>query len=145
MSEDFDPSSPDSYGYWIDESVRYADVDSLGHVNNNAFGVYFEDIRVHFLTELEIFSAAQGRMAVVARTVNEFKREMLYPARFRIGLRIEGIGNSSITLTCAVFHDGNLIATQQAVCVIVDAATHRPISITADQRQQLMHRGRPAA
>src|SRR3954447_19148774 len=35
-------TSREFYPYWINESVRFADLDPLGHVNNAAISTYFE-------------------------------------------------------------------------------------------------------
>lgn len=145
MSDDFDPAQPGSYGFWLDETVRYADIDRLGHVNNNAFGVYFEDVRVNFFSNLNIFRPEAEQAVVVARTVNEFRRELHHPSRIRIGLRVARVGNSSVTLFSGVFRDDILIATQEAVCVIVDSAAHRPVKVSDESREALLRLGRPSA
>ena len=46
----FDPRARASYRAWVQIPIRFSDQDLLGHVNNNAIGVYFEHARcVHLL------------------------------------------------------------------------------------------------
>ena len=44
-------TSREFYPYWIDESVRFADLDPLGHVNNAAISTYFESARVALFSD----------------------------------------------------------------------------------------------
>src|SRR3546814_7120223 len=48
---DFDPADPASYSFWTEERLRYADLDPLSHVNNNAIGVFLENGRVYLRSE----------------------------------------------------------------------------------------------
>lgn len=130
-----DLADPAGYSFWIEERVRFADLDAIGHVNNNAIGVYFEQGRVQLLNES--FDAVVPWTVVVARTVTEFKAELLYPATVRVGLRVLRFGTTSMTLGCAIFHGDCLIATQEAVSVIVDRATHRPVPVPDALRARL--------
>ncbi|MGQ9368134.1 acyl-CoA thioesterase [Azospirillum sp. ST 5-10] len=130
-----DLTDPAGYAFWTEERVRFADLDAVGHVNNNAIGVYFEQGRVELLGEG--FAADVPWTVVVARTVTEFKAELLYPATVRVGLRVLRFGTTSLTLGCAIFHGDRLVATQEAVSVIVDRKTHRPLPLPDDLRARL--------
>ncbi len=145
MTTDTSPilTDPAAYRFWIEERVRFADLDALGHVNNNAIGVYFESGRVALM---EMFGGFRGQApwtVVLARSVMEFKAEMLYPGTARIGVRVLRLGNSSLTLGCAIFNGDTCIATQEGVCVIVDAATHRPMPLPPNLRAGLAEYGSP--
>lgn len=133
MSTDLTDSA--GYRFWIEERVRFADLDALGHVNNNTLGIYFEQGRVNFLGEG--FAAGIPWTVVVARLVTEFKAELLYPATVRIGMRTLRIGNTSTVLGSAIFEGDRLIATQEGVSVIVDRHTHRPVPIPDEVRARL--------
>lgn len=137
MTESPDLTRPDTHRFWIDEHVRFADLDTLGHVNNNAIGVYFEQARVALTHEFGGFREGCPWTVVLARSVNEFKAELRFPAAVRVGLRVLRLGNSSVVLGGGLFHEDRCIATQEAVCVIVDAATHRPAPIPDPVRAAL--------
>src|SRR3546814_12432011 len=47
--DDLDPADPASYQFWTEARLRYADLDPLSHVNNNAIGVCLENGRVYLL------------------------------------------------------------------------------------------------
>lgn len=132
-----DLTSPDQYRFWTEERVRFADLDALGHVNNNAIGVYFEQARVLLVHDCGGFQDETPWTVVLARSVIEYKAELLYPATVRVGVRVLKVGNTSVTLGVAIFQGDRVIATQEAVCVIVDKAAHRPTPVPGELRAVL--------
>lgn len=132
-----DLTSPDHHRFWIEERVRFADLDALGHVNNNAIGVYFEQARVLLVHDCGGFRDEAPWTVVLARSLIEYKAELLYPATIRVGLRVAKVGNTSVVLAAGIFQGDRCIATQEAVCVIVDKAAHRPTPVPDDLRATL--------
>ncbi|CAO3371983.1 acyl-CoA thioesterase [Azospirillum argentinense] len=132
-----DPTRPDPYRFWIAEHVRFADLDALGHVNNNAIGVYFEQSRVSLVHECGGFRSEAPWTVVLARSVIDYKAELLFPADIRVGARVAKVGNTSVILGAAIFDGDRCIAVQEAVCVIVGKDSHRPIPVPADLRDAL--------
>lgn len=132
-----DLTRPDSYRFWCGERVRFADLDALGHVNNNAIGVYFEQGRIALLLAAGGFRDDDPWTVVLARSLIEYKSELRYPNEVRIGVRALRLGGSSMTVGCGVFLGDRCIATQEAVCVVVDKATHRPTPLPESLRAAL--------
>ena len=56
----FDAVDPASYRFWIEDHVRFADLDPLGHCNNAAISTFFESSRV------ALFAAAGHRWVTMA-------------------------------------------------------------------------------
>ena len=134
-------TDPASYRFWIEERVRFADLDALGHVNNNAIGVYFESGRVAIMEACGGFQADTPWTVVLARSLIEFKAEMLYPGTARIGVRVLKLGNTSVVLGSAIFNGDTCVATMEGVCVIVDPAAHRPMPLPPQLRASLSEYG----
>ncbi|QQP89745.1 acyl-CoA thioesterase [Skermanella sp. TT6] len=130
-------TSPASYRYWIDETVRFADLDPVGHVNNAAISTYFESARVALFHDSGNSPVSGPRSVVIARLTIDFRAELHYPDRIRIGLRVTRFGRSSLTLAGAVFRGDTCIATSEAICVIIDVAERRSVEIPADVRTRL--------
>ena len=42
-----------SYNKWTREVIRYADLDPVGHVNNNAYGLFIENARTVLFMDVE--------------------------------------------------------------------------------------------
>ena len=78
-------TSPASYRYWIDETVRFADLDPVGHVNNAAISTYFESARVALFHDSGNSPVSGPRSVVIARLTIDFRAELHYPDRIRIG------------------------------------------------------------
>ncbi|SMH56758.1 acyl-CoA thioesterase [Azospirillum agricola] len=137
MSELPDLTRPDPYRFWWEERVRFSDLDALGHVNNNAIGVYFEQARIAMVIEGGGFREGNDWTVVLARSVIEYKAELLFPNSIRVGVRPLRVGNSSLTIGAGIFLGDRCIATQEAVCVTVDKAAHRPTPIPESLRAAL--------
>jgi acyl-CoA thioester hydrolase len=59
-------------------------------------------------------------MALVRLEV-DFRKEILYPATLRIGLRLQRLGRSSLTLACAIFNGDVCASTSVAILVRFNA------------------------
>ena len=133
---DFDARNPDSYAFWVDETVRYADLDVMGHVNNKAFGTYYESARVAYMMKNGLAVASDEGMAL-ARIEIDYRAEILFPAALRIGLRPLRVGRSSVTLAGAVFNGAVCASTSIAILVRFNTIQRKSMSFTDEQRARL--------
>jgi acyl-CoA thioester hydrolase len=131
------PKEASAYKYWIDERVRFADIDAQGHINNNAYNVYIEGCRFDFFRHIGIIDPAGGKYAVLVRIEVDYLAETMYGAAIRVGLRVPKIGRTSFTLESAVFDGDRCVAVSSAVQVRMDSATKRPVELTEDERAKL--------
>ncbi|MEA1649787.1 thioesterase family protein [Nitrospirillum sp. BR 11164] len=130
----FDLADAGSYRFWTDEHVRFNDLDPVGHVNNNAFGVYFESGRVALHQALR-GRARFDRHAIVMRKITlDYLVEITYPNAVRIGTRLVRLGRTSWTTGSGLFVGGRCHATALSVSVLVDVDGHRPTPIPDDLR-----------
>lgn len=139
-------ADPARYRFWTSERVRFADLDPLGHANNNAIGVYLQEARVHLFETVTGRRIGDGGLAVVlARIVIDYVKELRYPADLRIGSRVARIGRTSVTLESALFTDADCIATSESVTVLFDPIERRPADVPPDLRTRLMDLAGPKA
>lgn len=136
---DFPPTSRDSYRFWSDERVRFADLDPMGHVNNNAFGLYFESNRLAFFEREALYGGVPGVASVVARICIDFLAELTYPATPEIGLRVTRIGGSSYEYAQGLFVGETCHATARTVSVLFDRSTRRSKPLD-DTQKAILHR-----
>jgi acyl-CoA thioester hydrolase len=120
---DFDPTDPASYKYWAAEHVRFADLDMLGHVNNKAYSTYYESGRIAYMRARGMSDSPEFGMALVRLEI-DFRKEILYPATLRIGLRLQRVGRSSLTLACAIFNGDVCASTSIAILVRFNTRLH---------------------
>jgi acyl-CoA thioester hydrolase len=119
------PLSLDAYPLRTVDTIRYADTDRQGHVNNAVFATFFESGRVAFLYNPEQPLAPAGAAFVIARLVIDFRAEITWPGRIDIGTKLARIGRSSFSLVQGLFQNGSCAATAQTVIVMMDEATRR--------------------
>src|SRR3954469_13813150 len=129
-----DRLEPTFYRHWIEDRVRFADLDPLGHYNNAAINGFFESSRVALFTDAG-FPVSGGTLSIpIARIEIDFRHEILYGARVRVGARVLRIGRTSFTLAGAVFDGDRCAAAAQVVAVLFDLAQRRPVEIPGDLR-----------
>ena len=119
------------------DKLRYGDTDRQGHVNNAVFSTFLETGRVGMLE-----SAAAVRMRgpfsfVIARLNLDYREEILWPGRVEIGTGVAQIGNTSITVSQALFQEEKCVATAQSVVVQVHAPSKRTVPLGDELRQYL--------
>lgn len=137
----FDPADPASYVFWTDESLRFADLDMVGHVNNNAIGVFLENGRVHMFhgggENIGKGAGGSGHTWVVRRLEIDFTREILFPAKVRVGTRVAKFGNTSCTVIQGVFADDTCRATAMTIGVCFDPKARKATPIPDSVRERM--------
>lgn len=130
-----DPAAFDeaSYGFWIREHVRFADLDFMGHVNNLAHAVYAESGRYAFLIHLGLVDHGSNRQTVLGHLEIDYKRELLYPNELRVGSCVTGIGRTSFTVQSGVFDSEGGATVVTAVSVRWDRETRKPIPLNDEE------------
>lgn len=143
--EGFDPADPAAYRQWTGERVRFSDLDPLGHVNNNAFGVYFETARLGFFEAVRLHQEANAgtgvesrrEATVVARLTIDFLAELGYPADLRVGTRLSRLGRSSFAYRQGLFSGDRCFATAETISVLFDLRDRKPKPLSPAQRERL--------
>lgn len=124
----------DYYKFWAPEAVRFADLDPLGHVNNNSYGVYVEGARVALLHHV-IPDFWQQPIGTVLRAIHvEYHAELRYPAKIDLGVRIAHMGNSSVNTIVGIFTGDTCHATAISTGVIVDRKLMKPVPVPDELR-----------
>jgi acyl-CoA thioester hydrolase len=115
-------------------TVRWRDVDALGHVNHAVFLTYLEEGRDAF------YAAVTGApVYVVARIEIDLRAEVRYEDR-RVTVRIaaERVGTTSLTTReSVVTAAGETAADARVVTVRWDAQRHVPVPFTDAERARL--------
>ena len=109
----------------VPDTIRYADMDRQGHVNNAVFATYLETSRVGVIYDPEAGFVVPGTTHVLARLELDFLQELHWPGTVEVGTAVAAIGRSSYILAQAVFHDGVCAAAARATLVLIDAEPRR--------------------
>lgn len=133
----------DDYRFFERITLRYADNDANGHVNNAHYYSFFDTATEGYLRahQLRDVLSNEVRTLVVASSCRYY-REVAFPGSIDLGVRVARIGNSSITYDISIFtDDGNPQAAAQGSFTIVCASrdTGRPIQVPQTFRQHPAH------
>lgn len=129
------------YAFWLPVTVRWADMDSLGHVNNAKYFTYLESARTAFFDTVDLWRfrehPRQG-IAVVQAACN-FRQQVRYPAELEVGLRVTRIGEKSFTLEYGIFRKGTdeVVGDGSTVAVWMDFDASQALPITPEMRRIL--------
>lgn len=126
--------SSTSHTFWLEERVRFADLDLQGHVNNISFNIYAESARAAFFHEVGLLQLGSPRQNVVARFEMDYLREVRYPAVLRIGLRVLNIGTRSFLLGIDIFDGDTCVANALTTMVRWDREQRGSTPLTGEEK-----------
>ena len=109
----------------VPDTIRFADMDRQGHVNNAVYPTYFETGRVLRIYDPDDGLQIEGCTTVLARIEIDFLKELRWPGTVEIGTGIAEIGRSSYVFAQAIFHDGACAARARSTMVLIDRATRK--------------------
>jgi len=115
------------------ETVRFRDVDALGHVNNAVFLTYLEEARIAFLVPL----GAEVSNMILARVEIDFRTPLRMGDEIEIGVRPANVGTKSFELEYEVRSGDAVAAEAKTVLVSFDYASGRSIELPESWREAL--------
>ncbi len=120
------------FNYFETITLRWADNDSYGHINNAHYYSFFDTAVDGFLMHhsMRTVLAGEYQTLVVASECRYF-RQVSSPGVIQVGVRIGRLGRSSIAYEVAVFNDESdeAAAQGQSVHVCVNRASQRPVAV----------------
>jgi len=112
--------------------IRYSDLDTLKHVNNVKIVDIYQEARVQF--HREVFRELRrsemgddGYEKVLADMRVTYLRETHFPYPVVVGCGLTRLGNSAYTISAAMFQNGVLVGTSDAVLVYFKDSKSYPI------------------
>jgi acyl-CoA thioester hydrolase len=125
------------YKHWIEDRVRYRDLDTFGHLNSAVYSTYFETGRVEILRSagLVMTGPLADPFALVRQAI-DYRKELNLGTRVRIGTRIVKLGRTSVAMASAIFDGDDCAATAEIIGVRISRDTRRPLELTEELRQR---------
>ena len=128
------------YKKFVPITTRWMDNDIYGHVNNVTYYSYFDSaVNCHLIEEggLDIHDAP-----IVGFVVNShcnYLAPIAYPDAIEVGLRVNKLGNSSVTYGVAIFKEGEeqACAFGDFIHVFVERAANKSVPIPEPIRNAL--------
>lgn len=120
--------------YSINIQMRYADLDTMGHLNNATYLQYVETARVQLVAETK--ARQSNERSVVARIEIDYLAEVKYGQDIRIETLIERLGTTSWTMLSRLLADNVPCAHIRTVEVQVNEQI-RPLPLNPSFRAAL--------
>ena len=128
--------SLDGYPFVYRDTVRFRDLDGMGHVNNAVFMTYMESARIAFLSSLGAGDNPLGKL-ILARAEVDFRSPIAFGEEVEVGVRTSTIGRKSFELDQEIRADDRLAAEGKFVLVGYDYERGASVEIPADWREWL--------
>lgn len=117
-------------------TVRWGDMDTMGHVNNAKYFTYCESARMSYFAAIHMTEHRDGEKhgpALAAAHLN-FRRQVHHPAELDVWTRVSEIGRSSFRMEYEIVRrdgseQGERVADGHGIIVWVDYGTGRSIPI----------------
>ena len=130
------------FPFWWPVSVRWGDMDALGHVNNIVYLQYLECARVGYLegkgwNSRDASPTRQGPV-MVSQTFN-YRRQLHYPAEVEVVVACTEVRRRSFVLSYGLFRkrSDELIGDGSSVLAWLDYAAGHAVEIPPDVRAHL--------
>jgi acyl-CoA thioester hydrolase len=127
-------------------TVRFSDLDSMGHAHHTLPLVYFEEARAAYWRDVAGRPSVGDIDYVLADVHVQFKQRILYPANLVVRAGVVNVGNASFVMQYElVDEEGGLLATGETTQVMFDYTTNRSKPLPADVRARIeRHEGMSA-
>jgi acyl-CoA thioester hydrolase len=122
-------------------TVRWGDLDSMGHVNNAKYFTYCESARMSYFAAVRMTEHREGERhgpALAAANLN-FRQQVRWPAEIEVATRVSEIGRSSFKMEYELFHRGtdSRVADGTGVIVWVDYGTGKSIPLPESLKEEI--------
>ncbi len=124
-----------------DVTLRYSDMDAMGHLNNAVYATFFEAGRVAYVDQRLAALTPEGAGYVIVKLTIEFKAEARYPGMAHVRTWISRIGGSSMTYLQELHVNGKLAATAESVCALFDMTRRKAMRCPDEMRRFLQQQG----
>lgn len=136
-----DPTDPATFHYWSEDILRYGDMDTMGHINNNALGQFIENARVKLFMDAGEDTAetkrGRGVSWVIRHLELDFIREVQFPGKVDVGIRIVEFGNTSCKVWQSIFQNGDCKVVGTSISVTFAMETRTAVRIPDLYRERM--------
>src|ERR671933_2502467 len=120
------------------ETVRFRDLDPMGHVNNAVFLTYIEQARFAFLVNAGAATGIEDMNIIVARIEIDFRAPVRLGDEVQVAVRATKFGTKSFELEYELRVDGEVVAEAKSVQVAYDYGRREAVPVPDEWREKLM-------
>ncbi|KAK4126658.1 Thioesterase/thiol ester dehydrase-isomerase [Parathielavia appendiculata] len=117
------------YPYILEYRTRWTDNDMYDHMNNSIYNFLYDSvINTYLIEHCGLHPPTSPQYGMVVHSHNDYFASISFPACAELALRVNRIGNSSVTYEIALFEKGQdaVRSVGEFVQVFVDRDTARP-------------------
>lgn len=95
--------------YVYKQKVTWGEMDAFQHVNHVVYAKYFENARVEFLRDLNIWEPEKVSEfgPIVAKLEMQFKKQVKYPSVLDVTIGLLDLQSRSFTFGCTMWDENN--------------------------------------
>lgn len=127
----------EGYPFVHEETVRFSDIDGMGHVNNAIFSAYLEQARLAWFGRYAEDEPMPLRDVILARTEIDFRSPLVYGETVSIGVRPSRLGTKSFEFEYELRAGERLVAEAKSVLVGYDYSAGRSTEVPSRWRRRL--------
>jgi len=129
------------YKYKTPITIRFSDIDAVGHVNNATYLTYFEDARINYWREIIDWNLRE-KGVIVGRSEVNYLKPITLEDDIVCYVRTTRIGNSSFDmmhLLVRITPNGEEICTTgKTVCISYDYKQNKSVPIPEPEREKMI-------
>jgi acyl-CoA thioester hydrolase len=124
------------------QSIRWGDMDALGHVNSAAYFRYFEQVRIEWVYAMHpAGDVYAGSGPVIVNASCTFHEPLVYPGDIEVRMLLGDPGRSSVGSYYEIWMNGRKHADGAARIVWIDLASGRSVPLPDAVAAPLRARG----
>ncbi|OLN22616.1 hypothetical protein BTO30_08160 [Domibacillus antri] len=128
------------FSYYWPVTIRFSEIDMLGHLNNTVTFKYFEEARIHFLQECGLSKEWEKDeyVFVVADLQCDYVQQVFYGESLRIYVKIAKYGTSSCDIHYKADNEKDeIVFTGRGSIVQIARSTGRPVPFSEEMKQTM--------
>ena len=127
----------EGFAFVHEETVRFSDLDGMGHVNNAVFLTYLEQARLAWFRSFGDEESMPLTDIILARTEIDFRSPLVFGEKVSIGVRPARVGTKSFELEYELRAGERLVAGAKSVIVGYDYEAGASVPLSDEQRRRL--------
>ena len=127
----------DGFAFVHRDTVRFRDLDAMGHINNAVFATYVEQARIEYLRHLGVLHGPLYQSIILARIEIDYRAPGEAEGEVEVGVRPARSGTRSFDLEYELRQGGRTIAQAKTVLVAYDYERAESMELPSDWRRSL--------
>ncbi len=121
------------------DRVRFHELDALNHVNNTSYLTWFETFRVAYFSEYRLaYFGEQTPVTVLKSAGIDYRKPLHLNDDYVVVGRTRSFRNTSFVMDYAVFAEGEVAATGEALLVLFEPDGETRLAIPEGLRQRMI-------